>query len=67
MTEATNLITAYAFKNFDIIRIQATVNDNNPASMRILEKAGFKKEGIMKNAIVKYGEVMDEHLYALLK
>lgn len=67
MTEATNLITAYAFKDFDIIRIQATVNDNNPASMRVLEKAGFKKEGIMRNAIVKHGEVMDEHLYALLK
>jgi len=67
MTEAVNLITGYAFNNFDIIRIQAIVNDNNPASMRVLEKAGFKKEGILKNAIVKNGEVMDEHLYALLK
>jgi ribosomal-protein-alanine N-acetyltransferase len=67
MTEAVNLITNYAFHNFDIIRIQAIVNDNNPASMRVLEKAGFQKEGILKNAIVKNGEVMDEHLYALLK
>jgi len=66
-TEAVALITNYAFKNSDIIRIQASVNDNNPASMRVLEKAGFKKEGILKNAIVKYNEIMDEHLYALLK
>jgi RimJ/RimL family protein N-acetyltransferase len=67
MTEAVKLITAYAFENFDFIRIQATVNGNNPSSMRVLEKAGFKKEGVMKNAIVKHGQVMDEHLYALLK
>lgn len=67
MTEAIKLITGYAFEHFGLARIQATVNGNNPASMRVLEKAGFKKEGILQNGIVKYGEVMDEHLYALLK
>jgi ribosomal-protein-alanine N-acetyltransferase len=67
MTEAVKLITSYAFENFDIIRMQANVNANNPASMRVLEKAGFQKEGVLKRAIVKYGEVIDEHLYALVK
>lgn len=67
MTEAVKQITGYAFENFDIIRIQATVNANNPASMRVLEKAGFKKEGVLKKGIVKYEEIMDEHLYALVK
>lgn len=67
MTEAVKLVTSYAFENFDVIRIQANVNANNPASMRVLEKAGFQKEGVLKRAIVKYGEIMDEHLYALVK
>jgi ribosomal-protein-alanine N-acetyltransferase len=35
--------------------------------MCVLEKAGFKKEGVLKKAIVKYEEIMDEHLYALLR
>jgi ribosomal-protein-alanine N-acetyltransferase len=67
MTEAIKLVTNYAFEDFDIIRIQATVNENNPASMRVLEKAAFAKEATMKNAIIKYGKVMDEYLFALLK
>ena len=67
MTSVIGLITGYAFENFDIIRIQASVNSNNPASMRVLEKSGFVKEGILKNAIIKNSEVLDEHLYALLK
>lgn len=35
--------------------------------MRVLEKAGYIKEGIMRNAVIKNGEVMDEHLYAIVK
>jgi len=67
MPEAIKLITAYAFTNFDIVRIQAGVLGNNPKSMRVLEKAGFTKEGIMKNAIIKKGEILDEHIYAICK
>ncbi|MFC0518195.1 GNAT family N-acetyltransferase [Mucilaginibacter angelicae] len=67
ITEAVKLFIPYAFQNFNITRIQATVNGNNQASMRVLEKAGFTKEGIMRDAIIKGGEVMDEHLYAILK
>ena len=67
MTEAIALITGYAFKNFELLRIQSHVNANNPASMRVLEKAGFKKEGILKKAIFKDGVIMDEHVYGLCK
>ncbi len=67
ITEAVNLITAYAFANLDIIRIQAGVLSKNPASMRVLEKAGYQKEGVSRNAIIKNGEVLDEHVYAILK
>jgi RimJ/RimL family protein N-acetyltransferase len=67
MTEAVSLVIEYVFENLDVIRVESTVNGNNPASMRVLEKAGFKKEAILKNAIIKNGEILDEHLFALLK
>ena len=67
MPEAVRLVTAYAFSQLDFIRLQASVYSKNPASMRVLEKAGYTKEGIMRNAVIKGGEVMDEHLYAILK
>jgi RimJ/RimL family protein N-acetyltransferase len=67
MTEAVKLITDYAFTHLDLIRIQAGVLSKNPASMRVLEKAGYQKEGISRNAIIKNGEVLDEHVYAILK
>jgi RimJ/RimL family protein N-acetyltransferase len=67
MPEAVRLITDYAFKNLDILRIQAGVLSKNPSSMRVLEKAGYIREGVLKNSVIKHGQVMDEHLYAMLK
>ena len=67
MPEAVKLITQYAFDHLDFIRLQASVYSKNPASMRVLEKAGYVKEGILRNAVIKQGVIMDEHLYAILK
>jgi RimJ/RimL family protein N-acetyltransferase len=67
MPAAIKLLTDYAFENLDIIRIQAGVLGNNPRSMRTLEKAGFIKEGILKNSMVKNGVILDEHVYGLVK
>ncbi|MBB6110307.1 Protein N-acetyltransferase, RimJ/RimL family [Mucilaginibacter lappiensis] len=67
ITEAVQLLTRYAFETFGIIRVQAGVFGKNTASMRVLEKAGYVKEGIMRNALIKKGVVMDKHLYAILK
>lgn len=66
-TEAVKMITQYAFNCLDIIRIQAGVLDKNRASMRVLEKAGYTKEGMLRKAAIKRGEIMDEHIYAILK
>jgi ribosomal-protein-alanine N-acetyltransferase len=66
MTEAVTLMVKYAFQNFNLVRLQAGVYSSNPASMKVLEKAGFTKEGIAKKAIFKRGEFLDEHIYALL-
>jgi ribosomal-protein-alanine N-acetyltransferase len=67
ITEAVRLLTHYAFENLGLIRVQAGVFSRNTASMRVLEKAGYVKEGIMRNALIKKGVVMDLHMYAILK
>ena len=67
MTGAIKLMTHFAFDQLDMVRIQAGVLSNNPRSMRVLEKAGFTMEGILKSNIIKNGLVLDEHIYGLVK
>lgn len=67
MTEAIRLVTRFAFSELDAIRVQACVFENNPRSMRVLEKAGFIKEGILRSNTVKNGVILDEHVYGLVK
>jgi [ribosomal protein S5]-alanine N-acetyltransferase len=57
----------YAIKRDQLVRLEAHVFLNNPASCRILEKAGFVKEGLMKKFIFKDGAYKDCFLYALVK
>jgi [ribosomal protein S5]-alanine N-acetyltransferase len=56
-------VVVYTFKNFDINRIYAGVFEYNLASMRVLEKAGFHKEAILKQSLLKEGKLFDEHIF----
>jgi RimJ/RimL family protein N-acetyltransferase len=66
-TEALRAITEYAFKTFDVCRLEAGVYGWNPASARVLEKAGYTLEGRATHAIIKDGQMTDRLLYALLR
>ncbi|MCC8408822.1 GNAT family N-acetyltransferase [Mucilaginibacter sp. UR6-1] len=65
-TTAVKLLTEYAF-NIGLIRVFAGVFAHNKASQRVLEKAGYILEAVLRSAITKNGEVMDEYLYAIIK
>ena len=67
MTEAVAALSDYSFRNFPLRRICAEVFANNPASVRLLEKAGFAFEARLKNNVIKDGEVLDSLLYARTK
>lgn len=60
-------IVDYGFTTFDISRIYAKPYGNNPNSHRVLEKAGFKLEATLKNAVYKNEEYMDELIYIYSK
>ncbi|NLX49846.1 MAG: GNAT family N-acetyltransferase [Methanospirillum sp.] len=62
-TDAVRALVPVAFRRFEILRLQAGVFSNNPASMRVLEKAGFVREAVHERAIWKNGQVLDEVLY----
>jgi len=66
MTKAVKLICDYGFKTMDIVRIHAGIFEFNPASMRVLEKCGFKREAIREKAVFKQGKVWNEMVYVKL-
>ena len=67
MTEAVRQICQYVFEKSDIIRIYAEPFAYNAASCRVLEKAGFRYEGTLRNNAVKNGKIIDMKMYSLLK
>ena len=66
-TSAVNQTCDYIFKHTDIIRIFAEPFAHNAASCRILEKAGFQCEGLLRKNAVKNGKVLDMKMYALVR
>jgi diamine N-acetyltransferase len=66
-SEAAQIAVDYLFMSKDIVRIQAITLLGNVASQRILEKAGFKKEGTLRRNFFIRGEWRDEYLYSILR
>jgi len=66
-TEALAAVTEYAFRNHDLCRIFAHVFEWNPASARVLEKAGYVCEGRLKKSLTKDGQTIDQFIYAIVR
>jgi [ribosomal protein S5]-alanine N-acetyltransferase len=64
MSEAVAALTDFCFDNFPLHQISAEVFANNPASARVLEKAGFVFEARLNKNVIKDGELLDSLLYA---
>lgn len=66
-TSAVKQACRHVFANTDIIRIFAEPFAYNAASCRVLEKAGFQLEGLLRCNAVKNGQVQDMKMYALVR
>ena len=66
-TEAVKIMVDYLFLSKDIVRIQAETNPRNLASQKVLEKVGFKKEGLVRKSIFIRGKWRDGLLYSILR
>ncbi len=66
-TAAVEAVSDYAFRRFDLVRLQARVFEGNEASQRVLEKAGYELEGRLRRSVTKGDRTIDSFLYARLR
>ena len=64
MAQAVEKFTEFAFDRFKLHRIYSKPFAYNQASARVLEKAGFAREGLMRCNVFKDGKMLDQLLYA---
>jgi ribosomal-protein-alanine N-acetyltransferase len=64
MSAAASVVSAHVMSRFKLVRLEAPVFEWNPASMRVLEKCGFVREGVLRRSIFKDGTLIDAVLYA---
>lgn len=66
MTDVVRSVSSYVMRKFKLIRLESPVFEWNPASMRVLEKCGFVREGVLRASALKDGQIIDQVLYAFV-
>lgn len=66
-TEAVKLMTVFGFEELRLHRIEAYVSPDNEGSIRVLEKTGFRREGLLKEFLYINGEWKDHYYYAMIE
>jgi len=67
-TAALEALTDHAFGAYpELRRLWAVPFATNPASARVLEKAGYTREGTLRQSAIKDGRVLDQWMYALVR
>ena len=66
MTEALREVIRFGFEEMDLHRIEAQHEVSNPASGRVMEKVGMRKEGVLRGRLYNKGRFVDVAVYAIL-
>ena len=66
-TEAAQALLRFGFETLQLNRIYAHHLLRNPASGRVLEKIGMRKEGVLRERVCKWGVFEDVAILAILK
>jgi len=67
MPDALTAVIDHAFNDLELHRIEADVDPRNIASLRLLEKLGFRQEGYLRERYLKDGEIQDTVFFGLLR
>lgn len=67
MTEAVKVFSKYIFNRYNIRSLIANVYEGNTASMKVLKKAGYKLDGVIRKAVFKEKVFRDLYVYSLLR
>ena len=65
-TAVVSRVLGYGFEELELNRIEATVMVGNTASERVLEKAGFSREGVLREYKFARGEFRDYSMFSML-
>jgi RimJ/RimL family protein N-acetyltransferase len=65
-TGATRLAARFAFEQLGLQRVEIVTAAANIASQRVAEKAGARREGILRNRLLIRGESLDAVLFSLV-
>jgi RimJ/RimL family protein N-acetyltransferase len=57
----------FTFERLDLRRIEADADPRNAASIRVLERLGFQREGLLRERYIQLGEVQDAMMFGLLR
>ena len=66
-SEAVSIMIDYLFLSKDTMRIQASTDVRNLASQRVLEKAGFRREGTLRNTVFIRAVWANDYLYSIIR
>jgi [ribosomal protein S5]-alanine N-acetyltransferase len=66
-TAAVRAVTEHALATHALHRVFALPFAHNRASARVLEKAGFTLEGVLRSSVIKDGHVLDQLLYGRIR
>ena len=66
-TEAARAVVDYCFEAFGLEKVWARVDPRNVASVRVLEKLGMQREGLLRSQLVRRGERVDRAYYGILR
>lgn len=66
MVDALDLLAGHAFDTMRLHRIEAACIPDNRRSVRVLEKAGFTREGLLRSYLKINGDWQDHYLYSLI-
>ncbi|HEU5297145.1 MAG TPA: GNAT family protein [Burkholderiaceae bacterium] len=66
-TAACRAMIAHVLVQHQFLRLEAPVFEWNAASMRVLEKVGFQREGVLRKSVFKDGQLIDSVMYALVR
>lgn len=67
MIHAVHRLLQYGYEQLQLNRIEAFVDPANTSSFKLLERLGFKQEGLLRQAFFEKGSFADAYLYSLLR
>jgi RimJ/RimL family protein N-acetyltransferase len=65
-TDALRALTAYAIEQHGLTRVYALPFAHNVASCRVLEKAGYSLDGLLRRSAIKDSRICDQKLYSFV-